>query len=229
MEIKTSPQKVHLGLLFMIGLLILANIMVIVSTYLFEPSTVYGLFELFHLSRESNIPTLFSSVQLVFASLLLATIAVQSKSEDDKYTSWFALAAIFLFLAIDETAQIHDRLNDEIRTAFGLTGLFYYGWVIPYGIAVIVFVFTFSGFLLRLPQKTMWRFIISGAIYVTGAIGIEMVSAIIAQASGSGTLSYRLTTTVEESFEMIGIALFIYALLMHISDRYQRLRVTIEK
>ena len=64
----------------MIGLLILANIIVNASTYLFDPSTVYGFLELLHLDRESNIPTLFSSMQLVLASPLLAIIAVQCKS-----------------------------------------------------------------------------------------------------------------------------------------------------
>ncbi len=45
---------------------------------------------------------------------------------------------IYTFLAIDETAQIHEKLIAPIRVAFGLTGALYFAWVIPYGIGVLV-------------------------------------------------------------------------------------------
>ena len=229
MNIEFSPRKILVELFSIIGFLVVAHIIVVASTYVFDPSSVYGIAHLFRLDRESNIPTLFSSMQLVVAGILLAVIGAKYRSDDGKYSLWFVLAAIFFFLAIDETAQIHDRLNDKIRAAFDLTGLFYYGWVIPYGVAVVVFVFSFSGFLIRLPENTMRLFIMSGTIYVVGAIGIEMLSAVVAQNIGSGTPVYQLTTTIEESFEMIGIALFIYALLLHISDQFEDLRLTVRK
>jgi hypothetical protein len=199
----------------------------LVSTYVFHHPYLYGLIDLIDFDSEKNLPTMYSSLQLLVASCLLAVIGSWHKSSGKNYAPWYVLAAIFLFLGIDEFVQIHERFLDSVREDFQLTGLFYYAWVLPYGIGVLAFVIAFSRFLLRLPRETMRWFIASGAIYVTGAIGFEMLSARHYEAYGLDNVGYSILYTCEESLEMLGIALFIYALLAYASKEFQYLRADI--
>lgn len=227
MDIEMSPRRILTISLCVIGFLFLANIMGIVSTYIFDHDSVYGLIRLFDFDNERNLPTLFSSLQLIIASALLSIIGAKNKSSGEIDPPWIALAVIFLLLAVDETAQIHERMVIPVRTAFGLTGLLYFAWVVPYGIAVSVFVIAFSKFLLRLPKETIRRFVVSGTIYVTGAMGFEILGAGYFESHGSKNVGFSLLYTCEELLEMLGVALFIYALLAHISNQFQYLRGTI--
>ena len=62
MDIEMSPRKILFILLSMIGFLLFANLMGIVSTNVFDHDTVYGLIKLFDFDREENLPTLYSSL-----------------------------------------------------------------------------------------------------------------------------------------------------------------------
>ncbi len=227
MYIELSPRKIFVILLSVIGFMSFAHLMGMVSKHVFGHDFVYGIVPLFDFGMERNIPTLYSSLQLVLASSFLSVIGAKHRSNGEAYVSWLVLAVIFLFLAIDETAEIHERLIEPFRTIFGLSGLLYFAWVIPYGVAVFVLVIAFSRFLLRLPKETMWRFIASGVIYVTGAIGFEMLGASHFEVYGSNNVVYSILYTCEELLEMVGIALFVYALLAYISNQLQFLQFTI--
>ncbi len=227
MDIEISPGKILVLLLSIIGFLLFANIMGLVSTYVFDHGRVYGLVELMDFDSEENIPTLYASLQLIVVSSLLSIIGAKHKSNGEIYVPWFVLAVIFLYLAVDETAQIHERLMVPVNTAFELTGLLYFAWVVPYGIGVLVFVIAFSRSLFRLPKKTIRRFILSWAIFVTGAIGFEMLGARHYESYGEGNVVFSLFYTCEELLEMLGIALFIYTLLTYVSNEFQYLKATV--
>ena len=227
MDIDISPRKILIIMVSVIGLLLFANVMGLVSTYVFHHPYLYGLIDLIDFDSEKNLPTMYSTLQLLVASCLLAVIGSSHKSGGTNYAPWYVLAAIFLFLGIDEFVQIHERFLDSVREDFKLTGLFYYAWVVPYGLGVLAFVIAFSRFLLRLPRKTMRWFIASGAIYVTGAIGFEMLGARHFESYGLDNVAYSILYTCEESLEMLGIALFIYSLLAYASKEFQYLRADI--
>ncbi len=227
MDIEMSPRKILVMLLSMIGFLLFANIMGLVSTYGFDHDTVYGLIELMDFNSEENLPTLFSSLQLIVVSSLLSIIGSKHKSNGEIYFPWFVLSVIFLYLAVDETAQIHERLYGPVQSAFELTGLLYFAWVVPYGVGVLVFVIAFSRFLFRLPKETARRFIASGAIYITGAIGFEMLGGRHFETYGAENVVFSMLYTCEELLEMLGIALFIYTLLTYVSNEFQYLKATV--
>lgn len=228
MIIDISPRKVLLILLTMIGILLCANILGIVSTHVFGHGRVFGLIDLFDFNTETNIPTMYSSLQLILASLLLFFIGAKLRSNDEKFVSWLFLALIFLYLAVDETAQIHERIATLIHSAYEPTGLLYFAWVIPYGLALLAFVIAFSGFLFRLPRKVTHRFIASGTVYITGAIGFEMLGGRHFESNGPNNVIFAVYYTCEELLEMLGIALFIYALLAYAADRFQYLKLVIK-
>ncbi|WP_238178428.1 hypothetical protein [Calothrix sp. 336/3] len=74
----------------------------------------------------------------------------------------------------------------------------------------------FSKFIINLPRKTRSNFLVAGLIYLSGAIGCELIGGYILDSRMRG-IFYLIIITLEESLEMLGIAVFIYGLLSHIS------------
>lgn len=227
MDIDLSPRKTLVILLFMIGLLLFANLTVLVSRFVFHHGSVYGLVELMDFNGERNLPTLYSSMQLIVVSFLLAIVGSEHRATGETGVPWFVLAVIFFFLAVDETAQIHERLVEPIRTVLEVTGFLYFAWVVPYGIALLVLSIAYSRFLYRLPKETTWRFIAAGVVFVTGAIGFEMIGARHFESYGAENLEYAILYSCEELLEMLGVAYFIYSLLAYVSNKFQFLRITV--
>jgi hypothetical protein len=134
-----------------------------------------------------------------------------------------------MFLCIDETSQIHEKLIRSLRYRWGLQGYFYNGWIIPYGIAAIAIFLTYLRFLISLPKKTRNYMLLSGFIFILGSVVMEMISVDIgfAHTRNDKSAAYLITMTLEEMLEMVGIALFIYTLLDYISTKYGYLGIKV--
>ncbi|MCO5723344.1 hypothetical protein [Robiginitalea marina] len=57
--------------------------------------------------------------------------------------------------------------------------------------------------------------VVSGIIYVSGAIGIELLEGREAVTHGFESPGFKVLYTLEESLEMGGLILFLYALLSY--------------
>jgi hypothetical protein len=220
LEIHLSPRRTLRFLLLVILGLSLASIAGQLTKY-FLPNFFLRdrLAGLFYLDTERNIPSLYSASTLLFCSILLATIAYAKKvagKRDVPY--WGALSIIFLFLTWDEAVSLHEKLIDPLRSMLNTSGFFHFAWVIPGSIFVILCLLGFWGLLSVLPAKIRRLFLTAGAVYVGGALGIEMINGYYASLYGEQNIGYALLTTLEESCEMLGIAIFIYALLSYMSS-----------
>lgn len=172
---------------------------------------------LFNLTGEANIPAWYAASTLLSCAVLLATIAIAKRMNNDRYVyHWGVLSLIFLYLSIDEAAMLHEMTIKPLRSLLNTSGLFYYAWIIPGTIAVFGFVLAYLRFLAHLPKRTRLLFIAAGAIYVAGAIGLESVSGLYINSDGTWGATYELIITFEELFEMLGIVLFIYTLLDYV-------------
>jgi hypothetical protein len=92
----------------------------------------------------------------------------------------------------------------------------------------MVFGLSYLKFLLHLPAKTRWRFVVAATLYLGGAIGMELIGGRYADLHGMENLAYSMTATVEESLEMAGVIVFIYTLLNYIADNYQEIRLRLD-
>jgi len=232
MNIELSPRKVFVALLMIISFLLSAHIVGLIVKYYFHVETgtaLSGIIGTFDLIIERNVPTLYSATALFVTSLLLLIITIKQKNMGFDYMGWYGLALIFLFLSYDEVAQIHERLTKIFHQSYDTSGLLYYAWVIPYGIMVLVFVATYLRFLMKLPKRIMILFIVSGTIFVTGAIGFEMLGGWYHELYGNKDLFYAVFYTIEELFEMVGIAFFIYTLLSYIKEKFGYLSITMKE
>jgi hypothetical protein len=226
-QIRLNPSAVARALGAVAFLLVLASIGGQLIKYLLGHEHVYGLVRLFYVDEEQNIPTLFSVIQLLCAALLLTVITVLKKEEKDPDVSrWAILAFGFLFMAADEAWSIHEKLVTPVRGLLGdgSLGIFYFAWVIPGITVVFVLTLFFLRFLLRLPAKARFTFMIAAILFIGGALGLELVGGRYDELHGQTNLTYSMIATVEESLEMAGVIVFIYALLKYIADNYNEVR-----
>jgi len=124
---------------------------------------------LFDPNGEANIIAWYSASTLLLCSFLLGIIALVKKMNYGDYTRhWGILSLIFLYLSVDEAALIHEMAVKPLRDLFDLGGFFYYGWIIPAGVAVLVVGLAYLKFLFHLPSKTRWLFLVAGGISLGG-------------------------------------------------------------
>ncbi len=164
---------------------------------------------LFSLSEEGNLPTWYSSALLLACAVTLGVIAPAAPRGQTRY--WSLLAAVFGYLSIDEAVGLHEQLNDLVH----LGGPLYFGWILPAGVAVLLLGLAYLRFLRALPAETRRRFVVAGALYVGGALFMEIPLGLWTEARGDGGLGYALIDFAEETLEMTGATLFLVALLRH--------------
>ncbi|MEG4489089.1 hypothetical protein QUB04_29130 [Microcoleus sp. D2_18a_B4] len=170
----------------------------------------------FNVDGEGNIPAIYSSLALLFSSLLLGAIAHVKNLDSDRYKNhWKILSFIFLGLSLDEIAQLHEHLIG-LRSVLNATGVFYFTWIVPFGFLVAIFLLSYSKFVFHLPVATRKLFAAACALYIGGAMGMEMPGGYLASTTGAENVSYVIVTTIEESLEMLGIVVFIHALISYI-------------
>ena len=86
----------------------------------------------------------------------------------------------------------------------------------PAGILLVILALFYWRFWRALPTRSRWLIFLAGALYVGGAFGLEMVGGKLAEVYGTPSLIYHVVCSVEELAEMVGLTVFIYALIEHI-------------
>ena len=226
--ISVSPKRVAFSLSIWVLFFAVAGCIVQVLRYGFNYQERW--ISLFNLDREINYPSWYSSFTLLFCAILLGIIASAKKKQGDRYFGhWKALGFIFVFFSLDEILSLHEILIiNDLRKALDLGGHFYFIWVIPGAIFVVVTGLAYLKFLLHLPRKTRDFFLLAGSIYVGGALGMEMVCGYYADAVGQRNLIYGLLASVEEILEMVGVIVFIYALLSYIGSYLENIDLRVK-
>lgn len=178
----------------------------------------------FAFDSEHSAPAWFSSLNLLLAAGLIAVIAVFARRDRDRdWRRWALLCVIFATMAIDEAVAFHEILITPLREGLGVSGIFFFAWVIPGAVVVAALGAAYVPFLVRLPWMHARRFIVSGAIFVGGALGLEMIGGALAAADGGSltSLPYLVVASLEETMEIIGITIFNGSLLAYLRDRWQ--------
>lgn len=186
------------------------------SAFFLDKQRLLGFVPEFDLAKENNIPTYFSALLLLSASLLVGLIArLVRKTGALFYRHWLALSLIFAYLSVDEAASLHERLGEPVRYVLDPGGVFTYAWVIPGMGLLALFVLAYGRFFLHLPLRWKALFGGAGALYVLGALGLEMLGAWYASQYGV-TFTLSMITLAEEVLEKGGIACFVYGLLDYV-------------
>jgi hypothetical protein len=217
MTITVKPRTVVVLLFTTLGVILVAHVLTLVSTYGFGHDTLRGLVRLFNLDEEHNIPTYYSSVVLLICSgLALALAAADRKSGGRDRRYWGGMSGLLLLASVDEFAQLHEYVNGIIRGPSGADRPFYDSWVLPYAVIILVVGILYIRFVLRLPADSRRWVILAGAMYVGGSLGFELIGGLYLQSHGWNMgLAYDLITTAEEALEMGAGTVLFYALALH--------------
>ena len=219
-----NPESVFTWLMVIISALLLANLILQGIAFSFHELHFKGMnriLNMFNVDMEQNIPSIFSFTLLLVASMLLGVLAmseIPGKSTRTKQ-SWWVLAVVFYYLAIDELIEIHEFMAIFLRNRYHLSGIFWYAWVIPFGLGLaFMAVFFYRFVFFDIPSRTRKLFLLSAATYVFGALIVEMAGGWYFTHYGSNNYTWIILTSIEEGLEMAGTACFIYALMDYIRN-----------
>lgn len=90
---------------------------------------------------------------------------------------------------------MHESMNTAIEI----------NWAIPGVILVVLVGLAFVPFLLSLPRRIAVLFVLSGLLYLSGALGVELLS----EDMDEDSIAYGFATALEEGLEMLGALMFL--------------------
>lgn len=221
MVLRFPLRRFTLILVALVVFFALSHVLVLVLHNTHDNKVTELLVEKFSLDLERNFPTYFSALLLFTSSLLFYLIwwikKQSPETRDSRY--WLGLGIIFLFLSIDESAHIHEHFDTKlIWGAYKTTGLLAWPWVIVYGSLVTLFVLGYFKFWLRLPKAFKISYLLAGSVYVSSALGFEMLEALeYSTHQGVTTFKYIVLSSFEESLEMSAITFLIYTNMRYLA------------
>jgi hypothetical protein len=121
------------------------------------------------------------------------------------------VATIFLFLAVDEFASIHERVAGTINSELGDQATIPHIWLIPYAILGVPVGFIVLRWLFGLQHRLRNRLVLALGIAVAGGFGLEAIAALFhlfAPTLINATIAEVALATLEEILEMVGFAMF---------------------
>jgi hypothetical protein len=176
---------------------------------------------------EANLPTFVSTVNLLVAGLLCALIQRAASLRGERAPrQWLLLGAVFVGLAADEAAQLHELLR-HARGLFPDTSLVNvrHAWLLAGAPVALFLAAAMVPFLVSLPRNLSRSFLLAGVLFAAGVLGWELVGSLMLRA-GIGVESplYQARRLCEEACEMYGIALFNCAAVGELARHAAHLR-----
>lgn len=227
MGITLSPRRAFTVLLVATLVLTVLSAAVHYVQYGLGHDHAGGLVPLFSVQQEANLPTWFSSACLLLCAVPLGAIAALKRAAGRRdVCHWAGLALVFVFLSADETAMLHDRVKDLMGPVLSGGGIFFYSWVIPWGLLVLAVGLAYLGFLGRLPARTRNEFLLAAALYVGGALVLELVEGAYRARHGYDVVMVMMGS-VEEFLEMLGALVFLRASLNYLAAEAGTLEVRV--
>ncbi|MBB5232669.1 hypothetical protein [Deinococcus budaensis] len=224
LRLSVVPERVLRAFLWLIaGLIVvptLLNLLLAASPTLADQGLFTKLYNLTYLDREQNLPSYVSTAALfVCAGLMFVIAQVSRRRQQRENAYWWVLGLVFLGLSFDETAGVHEGLSESASSAAdsaGLSSLASLGWVTLGLLFVGLFAVVFLRFWLRLAPRVRLLLGLAAALYLGGALGMEVLGSRLSDLYGFDDLHYKLAATVEETLEFLGTAVLLYALLCYL-------------
>lgn len=206
--LKTLRFALALGFLSIVG----AGLVIEIVHAYSHARPVEVLVRMFSLSYEQNLPTWYATCLLFSCGLLLTAITCGVTARRLPHRRrWAILAVGFFYMSLDEAVELHEHLGG----LFGGAGLLYFDWVIPASVVVVLVGIGYWSFLRDLAPRRRRQFLVAGALYIGGAVGVELPLGWWTEQAGSDNVVYALIDWVEEALELLGASVFLFALAEH--------------
>ncbi len=204
--------------------------------YSFSESFPRDVRELVDITEESNLPTWFSSTQLLFVGLCAYFVGNHRRrqSEIKKALGWFVIAIFFAYMGIDDASQLHERAGTVIADAVNQSeadSLFInaikrfpsYYWLIILlpifgGLGLFMLIFLSQ----ELEPKGGIQLFRGGILFYVVAVGLDYFDGIygsydmvVAHTPFTLDGARHLVRAIEEFVEMVGTTFILVAFLQH--------------
>lgn len=194
------------------GLIVLLSCAVRLFAPLAGVAVPPALSRFFDLDGEYNLPAFFSA--FLMGMIALTCSVIRQLDDMGRRSYWTVLWLGFLLMSIDEICSFHERLAAPIRSLWkvGEWPMLHFAWILPGGTLVAVLGLYFGRFLIRLPRRHAKAFVIAGACFVGGCIGVEFFEGWHVALHGRHNITYGMLSNAEESMELAGLILFLKAI-----------------
>jgi hypothetical protein len=210
-----------------IALLVAASFAGTISRLYLGHDTLLGLIPLFNVDAEANVPTWFSTAILLFAALLLAIIWRGEAARGGRFARhWGALALVFVYLSADEGGHIHEVISTPHVLGAFMQTYEQITWLALNGVGLAIVCIAYRRFVFALPSDVLRLAVASAMVFIAGAVGVELATWTSRRIDPASAV-IEFMPLVEESLEMLGVALFIYALLLYIARHLPPLVLTV--
>jgi hypothetical protein len=199
-----TPERLARALVFLFVGLFSMNALVLVVAHGLGHPLAKGFVPLFHVDYESNLPTFAAFLLLISCTLTAAWTSALETGRPRHRRAWTFISVLFL----------STYLNQE----FSSLGLPLYAWVVPYGLAVAGLGTFLLRWFLELDRSLQRTLMLAGSIFLSGALGLELVSSNYYESLSPDrevfrTLTGDLLATLEEACEFAGLSIFLHALV----------------
>jgi hypothetical protein len=175
-----------------------------------ERAAVQKAVAFFSLSYEHNLPSWYASMLLFACAIALGVVARGVSARGEPFARhWWVLAIGFGYMSLDEAVELHEHLGGLLS----LHGPLYFSWIVPASAVVLIVLASYARFLRALPSATRWRFVAAGAVYVGGAVGMEIPLGWWTERHGDENFTYALIDWIEETLELLGATWFLVSVL----------------
>jgi hypothetical protein len=166
---------------------------------------------------EVSLGTWYESALFLFAALALF-FAGRHEAPSGNIFGWNSLSGVMVLLSIDEAVSVHERFGGVVEKVVDGSGYLHYIWVVPGLIFTAVVLLGHLRWLRSLRPGTRNGMVLGGALFVLGAVGLEIAAGPLAE-TDEDTLTLVTLIGIEEFLEMAGLSVFIVTVLRHIRGR----------
>ncbi len=186
-----------------------------------QPGNFHELTNRFDFDDEASIPTWFSQLLFLILASLAGVTAYIERKKKKSYWVWLTIAIVATLGSIDEVSTVHESGLQGIHLIFfdeNTPTLLANAWIVILPVVLtfcVIFAFRASKVL---PQKTLKLFILAVGIYLTGAVGVDIVTSSVT--IESLYVKHGLLVALEEAMELIGLSLAIYTTAEYLRANY---------
>jgi hypothetical protein len=212
-------RRVVVTVVVLFAAIVILHYLVMIARFGFGRRYLGGFSTLMNVDEEESFSTFLQMLNLLASSSLLFVIGHRARRLGRPHAlGWMALAAVFLYLSLDESTQIHEQLIAPLQRALDAGGALFFTWIVVAIPLVILFVILYVPFLRDLEPEIRRRFLLAGFLYLCGTIGMEMVGGVWADEHTFDDPVYLMAIVpVEEAFEFVGQVLFLSTLLTYVA------------
>jgi len=212
---KIPAYKLFWLLIIGTGVILAVHTFFVLSHHFVNTEFPEILVERFNIDYEANVPTWFSTV-LLFSVSVTAFFLYRMDSGKPGVSSqwqkiWLGLGILYVFLSLDEGAQIHELINQ-------LTDV---KWVFIYAPVVgsIFLVFAYYFFVIRKQDVEIRNWIIGGlVVFALGGLVIEWITYAYHLQYSFRQIAY----VAEEGLELVGTSMVLSGCLLELNQKFEK-------